>query len=324
MSRIGAGLTELVLANDQLRVVVIPELGGRVWEITHLASGRQLLWHHPELVATPVGLGADYDDNFIGGWDELFPNDVPEELGGIPFPDHGEAWSVPWSCTELPGGNAVRLELVAPLSGSRLVRTLRLAPGSSALELEVEVTNGTGAELPMLHKQHLAADLLPGSRLDLPASIVEIGDFGNPRAGQVGDRFDWPALDTPDGPVDFAASPPDGTAEFLFASGFGSGWAACTGPDGVGVGLSFDAATYPACWTFASYAGWLGSRVAVLEPCTGLGLSVTEGVATGRHRVLAPGETLHTRVSAVAYAGFAEVTGITGHGIECRVEGVAQ
>jgi hypothetical protein len=176
----------------------------------------------------------------------------------------------------------------------------------------------------MLHKQHLAADLLPGSRLDLPRSAVEIGDFGNPRAGEPGDRFTWPSLPTPTGPVDFAASPADGTAEFLFAGELASGWAACTGPDGVGIGLSFDPEVYPACWTFASYAGWQGLRVAVLEPCTGLGLSVAEGVATGRHRVLATGATLRTMLSAVAFTGLAEVSGITGHGIDCRVEGVAR
>ncbi|MCA0295634.1 MAG: hypothetical protein LCH96_10060 [Actinobacteria bacterium] len=318
------GLAEVVLSNEHLRVVLLPELGGRVWEITHLASGRQLLWHHPDLPPAPVALGAVYDDSFIGGWDELFPNDEPETLAGTAFPDHGEAWSVPWRWTVLEAGAAVRLELVAPLSGSRLVRTFRLAPGSAALDLEVELTNGTGRELPMLHKQHLAADLRPGSRIDLPAARVEIGGFGTPRAGGYDDVFDWPLLDTADGPADFAATPPDGTAELLFADRLDAGWVACTGPDGVGIGLCYDTDAYPACWIFASWAGWQDLRVAVLEPCTGVGLSVAAGVAAGRHRVLAPGETFRARLSAVAYAGLAEVRGISGHGSACRVEGVAR
>ncbi len=318
------GLVEVVLANAHLRVVLLPELGGRVWEVTHLASGRQLLWHHPQLALSPIPPGAVYDDNFLGGWDELFPNDEPETLAGIDFPDHGEAWSAPWRWQVLAEGVAVRLELVAPLSGSRLVRTFRLAAGSSALELQVEVTNGTGRVLPMMHKQHLAVDLLPGSRIDLPPSVVEIGGFGTPRAGSYGDRFAWPVLATPEGGADFAAAAPDGTAELLFAEGLAAGWVACTGPDGVGIGLAFDTGAYPACWTFASWAGWQDLRVAVLEPCTGLGLSVGEGVATGRHRVLAPGETMRTRLSAVAYSGLAEVRSISGHGGQCRVEGVAR
>ncbi len=317
------GLVELVLSNDRLRVVVLPELGGRVWEIVHLRSGRQLLWQHPGLTPSQVVLGAVYDDNFIGGWDEVFPNDGPEELGGIAFPDHGEAWSMPWDWELLSGPEAaVRLRLVAPLSGSTLVRTIRLAPGSDAVDVEVEVTNGVARHLPMLHKQHLAADLLPGSRIDLPPSQVEIGDFGTPRAGHSGERFNWPLLSSPGGEVDFAAAPADGVAELLFATRLAAGWAACTGPDGVGIGLVFDPEDYPACWIFASHDGWRDLRVAVLEPCTGVGLSVTEGLIVGTHRALTSGEVLRTRLSAVAYSGLAEVTGIRGHGVHCRVEGV--
>jgi len=321
------GLTALVLANDRLRVVVLPELGGRVWELVDLASGRQLLWHHPRLLPTRVPFGSGYDDNFVGGWDELFPNDAPEELAGEPYPDHGETWSERWRWEVLPGPDAaVRLWLATRVSASRLQRTIRLAPGAAQVSVDVEVTNGTGSPLPMLHKQHLAVDLPPGSRIDLPASRVEIGDFGRPRAGRAGDDFRWSALDTADGPVDFAAAPAgDGTvSELLFATELADGWCACTGPDGVGVTLAFDPAVYPACWTFASWGGWRGLRVAVLEPCTGVGTSVLDGVATGRHRVLAPAESLATRLDLFVHRDLAEVTGITTERPQAAVKGVAR
>jgi hypothetical protein len=313
------GLEALVLANDRLRVVLLPELGGRIWEITHLASGRQLLWHNSRLPAAQVAFGAGYDDNFLGGWDELFPNDLPEELAGECFPDHGEVWSVPWSWEVLPGPDAVvRLSVRTRISNSALVHTVRLAPGSAAIEVEVSLTNGSGGELPILHKQHLAVDLPPGSRIDLPESLVEIGDFGRPRAGAAGDRFAWPG----DG-ADFSASPEDDGAvsELLFATDLADGWCACTTPSGVGIGLVFDAGVYPSVWTFASWGGWRNHRVAVLEPCTGVGLSVADGVTSGRHRSLAPGETLTTRLSAVVYSGLRRVRRISGHGAHTVVEG---
>ena len=314
------GLDALVLANDRLRVVLLPQLGGRIWEITPVATGRQLLWHNPGVPVAPVPFGSGYDDNFLGGWDELFPNDLPEELAGEPFPDHGEVWSVPWTWEVLPGPDAaVRLSVTTRISHSTIVRTVRLAPGSDAIEVEVSLTNGSGAELPMLHKQHLAVDLPPGSRIDLPAGTVEIGDFGRPRAGVPGERFDWPMA----AGVDFSAPPQaDGAvSELLFLTGFAEGWCACTGPDGVGIGLVFDNGVYPSVWTFASWGGWRSHRVAVLEPCTGVGLSVAEGRADGRHRSLAPGETITTALSAVVYQGLRQVNRISGHGVNAVVEG---
>lgn len=315
-----AGLTALVLTNDRLRVVVLPELGGRVWQITELAGGTDLLWHHPRLQPQRVPFGTGYDDNFIGGWDELFPNDLPEELAGEPFPDHGEAWSERWNWQLLPGPDAaVRMSLTGRISGCELVRTVSLAPGSSTLRVDVEVTNTCDAVLPMLHKQHLAAALRPGSRVDLPGCRVEIGDFGRPRWGEPGQGFDWPG---PPG-IDFAGPPPLGTAELLFADRLAAGWCALTGGDGVGIGLAFDTDVYPACWTFGSWAGWRGLNVVVLEPCTGVGLSVADGQASGRHRALGLGETLRTTVHAVVYRGLRTVTSIVTDDGDCHVHGEA-
>ena len=315
------GQPALVLTNDRLRVVVLPGLGGRVWEVLDLRSGRQLLWHHPRLAPAPVPFGTSYDDNFIGGWDELFPNDLAEELAGEPYPDHGEAWSVPWQWQVEPGPDAVvRLTLTTRISACRLERVLRLAPASDTLVLETSATNGTGAELPMLHKQHCAVDLPAGSRIDLPPARVEIGEFGRLRAGDYGERFGWPML----GETDFAAAPrADGeVSELLFATDLTDGWCAVTRPDGLGLTMTFDRAAYPACWTFASWGGWRGLRVAVLEPCTGSGVSVAEGLAAGRHRTLAAGETLSTRLGLTVHRDLAQVTAVVHHDGRTTVQGV--
>ena len=36
---------------------------------------------------------SDYDSQWIGGYEELFPNDKIENLDGSLAPDHGELWS---------------------------------------------------------------------------------------------------------------------------------------------------------------------------------------------------------------------------------------
>jgi hypothetical protein len=90
------GLQALVLDNGLVRVVILPELGGKIWELRDLTTGRQFLWQNPRIQPTKVQFAAGYDDQFFGGWDELFPNDVPEALRGEEFPDHGETWTLAW------------------------------------------------------------------------------------------------------------------------------------------------------------------------------------------------------------------------------------
>ena len=92
-----AGLRTIVLENDRIRVEILPELGARVNRIEHRASGTDLLWHNPRIEPRVVPIGASYDDNFAGGWDELFPNDLAGPVGDETYPDHGELWSQCWS-----------------------------------------------------------------------------------------------------------------------------------------------------------------------------------------------------------------------------------
>jgi hypothetical protein len=73
-------LQAVVLKNELFRAVVLPELGGKLWQLTGLRIGPEFLWHNAQLQPGQVPFGATYDDNFFGGWDEVFPNDVPEEL----------------------------------------------------------------------------------------------------------------------------------------------------------------------------------------------------------------------------------------------------
>src|SRR6187549_2014224 len=87
------GLRTLILENRQLRVTVLPDLGGKIWSILHKPSDREMLWHNPRVPPRLAYHGATYDNWFCGGWDEVFPNDFPVEIDGEASPDHGELWS---------------------------------------------------------------------------------------------------------------------------------------------------------------------------------------------------------------------------------------
>src|SRR5919199_616506 len=86
----------VILENDLLRVVIMPDLGAKIWQLTYKPKGKDLLWHNPRLKPRKLPFHSIYDDTFFGGWDELYPNDTPEELNGEAEPDHGEIWTLPW------------------------------------------------------------------------------------------------------------------------------------------------------------------------------------------------------------------------------------
>jgi hypothetical protein len=313
------GLQAVVLENERVRVVVLPELGGKVWEIHDLVTRRQLLWHNPRVRPSRVPFGSGYDDVFSGGWDELFPNDVPEKLGEELYPDHGETWTLPWSweLEKTADAVSVHLEVVTPISSCTLRKTISLTTGERHLRVEEDVENGSGRDLPYLWKQHLAVAVGDGARIDLPARHVVIGDFGSPRAGSPGNSYVWPHLVDETGrthDMRLTLPPASRRSEFQYATDLTAGWCAVTHRDGTGLGLSFDTQVFPSCWTFASYGGWRNLQVAVLEPCTGFPLSVADGVAAGTHQVLAAGATVSTSLTLVLFDGVAGVREVTADG----------
>jgi hypothetical protein len=58
------GLRALVLENEQLRAVILPELGAKVWSLVYKPIDREMLWHHPRVhplqhrLARPTTIGS--------------------------------------------------------------------------------------------------------------------------------------------------------------------------------------------------------------------------------------------------------------------------
>ena len=49
------GFPAVAIENDRIRAVILPSLGGRVWELTDRARARQWIWHrHDTKLATAL------------------------------------------------------------------------------------------------------------------------------------------------------------------------------------------------------------------------------------------------------------------------------
>ena len=286
----GDGLRAIRLEAGDLRVETLPELGGKVLSIFNEAIGREFLWRDPAVPLRRFPPGTSFDDRFIGGFDELLPNDAAERLDGRDLPDHGELWTA--AAGARVEGGAVVLEAELPVSGLRWRRRMEIEP-PDGLRLEWRIENGGDRPAIFQWKLHPALRISPGARIAVPARTAEVGD---PAWSRFRGTFRWPdGLDAAGRPDRADVVPPfdPPAAEFLYILDLVRGEAAIVHEEeGWALRLEFPPEVFPAVQVFASYGGWRGHEVLVLEPTTSWPVSLAGAAARGRTRRLAPGERL--------------------------------
>ena len=313
------GLNLVLLENALLRVAILPQLGGKIWQITYKPLAADLLWHNPSVPPALHPLHACYDDLWAGGWDELFPNDEATEFLGHQLPDHGELWTGNFTAEPFhePDSVGIRLSFVTPVTRFLVERTIRLRAGQACLHIDYRFTNQGAASMPFLWKLHPAFAVGPSHRIDLPPMIiVREPAFEGTLAGAPLE-FPWPHAPLPTGSIDLRQVPDaaSGALHFFYGVGSDQGWCALTNQaTGLAAGLRYDPAVFPTCWLFATHGGWQGLNVAVLEPATGYPFQLDKMVAANRAPWLAPGESLETSVLFTTQTGLQSVSAITASG----------
>ncbi len=297
------GKTKLLsMRSRQLLVEFAPQVGGRMVKLQNLETGRQFLWKNPSLDLEKLPAGSEYDSNFYGGIDELLPNDMPEEINGVDFPDHGELWTLALDWKET--GEGVTLSGRLPLCGLNYEKTLELAPDRPELIIRYRISNPTASAKPFLWKFHAALEIDEGDEIICPAETAVVADPQWSKWKST-EPFPWPAVQG-----QRADRIPGRGAEvdFLYLYNLKTGCMGWRRPgEDAAFAYFFDKNVFPYCWYFASYGGFYGHYTAVLEPCTAMPCSVREAHAQGQCSVLEGGEALETTVRI--YAG-------TGSGLE--------
>lgn len=315
-SQTSNNLKTIVMENRRIRAILMPELGAKLWQLHHKPTETDFLWHNPQLEPQLVGPDSVYDDVFFGGWDELYPNDEAEVIGGKLFPDHGEIWLLPWKHEIVKSDSeeaVLHLWVDTVTSQSRVEKWITLRADEAKLRFTHKITNLGTQPQPFLWKLHAAMRVDEHSRIDLPAESVYIEDFGDPRTGRTKMQYEWPMADGHDmRKVPDAAS---GISEFQYATKMKNGWCALTHTkEKLSFGLSYDREVLPSCWLFASYGGWQDINAVVLEPCTGFPVSVPEGIKNKTHQTLMPGQALQCNIVASVREGLTKVEHIDTDG----------
>ena len=302
-SEMVCGFEAVVLENRYLRAVIIPDLGGRVWELEDRVRRRQWIWHRPDVPLQSMPPGSIYDDVWAGGWEELFPNDAPGEFEGRKLPDHGEWWAMRWTVASTAEGDIAELTLTAESTFVRAacVKKFRLASDEGTLSVTYSIRSKEDRPFHFLFKQHLPIAVSPECRLQLPGGRVEPVDPEFSSLLTSGEPFDWPSAS---GAIHLQGIPPPSSRlqEFVYVSNLPEGW--CGVEDrmaGAALRMDFDRVGFPFVWLFLTYGGWRGLYTAVLEPCTNMPKDLAKAVERNQSAMLLPGQEFVTNVAVTLY-----------------------
>jgi hypothetical protein len=306
----------LVLENSSLRVIVLPEAGAKILQITYKPLDAPLLWNNPAVEPAAQALHTSYDDNWSGGWDELFPNDEACKLRGLDLPDHGELWTGQWTA-ELSGTNRLILRYETPVTRFAALKELVLHEDGAVLEIRYKLTNMGSEPFPFLWKLHPAFAVSAAHRIDFPPMrVVRELDFPGTLEGAP-PVFEWPFASTGDGKLDLRQVPDASSraVHFFYGTEYASGWCGVTDRTRkLAAALRFDPKVFSSCWLFATYGGWRDLNVAVLEPATGYPFQMQAMIDRGQARTLLPGENLETTVLFAVQEGLKSIGGVEEDG----------
>ncbi len=185
---------------------MVPALGAKIVSLVDRRGDFEWLpGPMPGRPLRPVAYGAPFAEQDMAGWDEMFPTILacpypgPGPQHGVPLPDHGEAWALPWGVTRAADG-----ELTLTLEGRalpyRLTRTATLGP-TDTLTLHYTLENLGDDPMPTMwaaHPQFLAG---ADCRIVLPPELTVVVNTAGPDVGwgPREARYTWPEATAPDG-----------------------------------------------------------------------------------------------------------------------------
>ncbi len=287
---------EITLANDRMKVVVRPDLGGRIDQITDGETGKDWLWHPAGYTGERrvLDIGEAFDDNWSGGWDDIFPSDAAGEFQGRSLPDHGELWSQEWTVRRCLSRE---IEMVYHCRTAPVTVEKRVSVNGAKNRFGIRYwfRNLSAEPLPFLFKFHPALAIEPGDEILLPPCLIEPVELGfSTLIGRPG----WTSF-----PKAFSASgeeivinrvpgPEANAQEFFYAGNLEGGWCGVrNGRTGSTLRLHFPMDKLPYVWVFQSYGRFYGHFVLMLEPCTNIPYDLEKALQNGTCAILEPHES---------------------------------
>src|SRR3954468_22438354 len=165
------GFAAYSLSNGELRLVMIPQLGGKIISMCRLDTGHEWLLQGKHPLAA-VSFGSNFEEHSPSGFDECFPTVKAciykgGEYDGVLLPDHGELWTSSWDVVSTqPAFTLATRGTALPYRFSR-----RITVHDSTVRLHYELENTGGSAFHYLWSAHPLLRVNKGDRIVLPRDV---------------------------------------------------------------------------------------------------------------------------------------------------------
>jgi hypothetical protein len=180
----------IVLENAFLKVTILPELGGRIWQVIHKASGENSFYQNAVVKPSAWGPFEQRGWTAIGGLE-----------WNLPVNEHGYAWGEEWGYLPLQqSDDLASVTVFTPRDGRTLNGsvTISLRSGAASFEIEPSVSNLSDSEQSFVY--WLSAALAPGAgnspsaqtAFIFPGNEMTVHSTEDSRLPAPGEAFAWP------------------------------------------------------------------------------------------------------------------------------------
>ena len=204
------GFDIIRLTNACMSVSIMPQLGGKIYELVDLRTGRDWLWKNPYIPLRHPQPDLDYEKELdSGGWDEILFSVKPcilELADGqnLLFGDHGSVVDRDWQNLEAgvndKGDATCELVVEGQAPHFRLSRRIVLNAEQARLDIEYKLTNTGTSPWPWLWCAHPLLAIEEGMMINVPNGQQIRTDPFNPLCSHDrGMEQTWPLLASPEG-----------------------------------------------------------------------------------------------------------------------------
>ncbi|MBA2132505.1 DUF5107 domain-containing protein [Capillibacterium thermochitinicola] len=291
------GRTGILMENGVLRVIVLPELGGKVASIYHKEKGFEFLFQNKEDVYRKPSLYADFAQYDASGFDDCFPtidsSIVKYKDQDVTYPDHGEIWSAEFNY--FMNGQALFLSYTSKILPYTYQKDISL--GDDTLHLNYAITNFGDEPIKCIWALHCLLNCYEDMEIIFPPSTTEVVNVSSGLLGAEGTIHPFPVTRTVDGRsyrLDRVWPANSGICcKYYLSHRIENGICGVYYPaSDLRLNIRYDPEVLPYLGFWVTAGGYRGDYNCALEPCNGFYDSIDKAERERKLYSLEPGTTL--------------------------------